>query len=48
MSGPALPTFDALVLADGPHAGAIVAGLSLRERGRRLAVKAGARRVLVV
>src|SRR5687768_3647207 len=40
--------FDALVLADGPHAGAVVAGLTLRERGRRVALKAGARRVLVL
>jgi hypothetical protein len=40
--------FDAVVLADSPHAGARVLGLSLAERGRRVAARAGARRVRVV
>jgi phosphatidylglycerophosphate synthase len=39
---------DAVVLAGGPHAGARVLGLTLAERGRRVAARAGARRVLVV
>ncbi|MCB9560455.1 MAG: CDP-alcohol phosphatidyltransferase family protein [Kofleriaceae bacterium] len=39
---------SAIVLADGPHAGLRVAGLSLGERGRRVAGRAGAERVLVV
>lgn len=41
-------TFDAVIVADGPHAEARVAGLSLRERARRVALKAGARRVHVI
>jgi phosphatidylglycerophosphate synthase len=40
--------FDAVVLADSPHAGVRVLGLTLAERGRRVAGRAGARRVLVV
>lgn len=40
--------FDAIVLADSPHAGVRVLGLSLAERGRRVAARAGARRVLVI
>ncbi len=39
--------FDAVVLADSPHAAARVLGLSLAERGRRVALRAGARRVFV-
>ena len=39
---------DAVVLADGPHAAALVLGLTLAERGRRVAARLGARRVLVV
>ncbi|HWO22284.1 MAG TPA: CDP-alcohol phosphatidyltransferase family protein [Kofleriaceae bacterium] len=40
--------FDAVVLADSPHAGAKVLGLTLAERGRRVAARAGARRVRVI
>jgi phosphatidylglycerophosphate synthase len=40
--------FDAVVLAMSPHARASVAGVALVERGRRVASKLGARRVLVV
>ena len=40
--------FDAVVLADSPHARIEVLGLTLVERGRRVASKAGARRVFVV
>ncbi|MFN0253710.1 MAG: CDP-alcohol phosphatidyltransferase family protein [Kofleriaceae bacterium] len=40
--------FDAIVLADSPHARARVMGLTLVERGRRVAAKSGARRVYVV
>jgi phosphatidylglycerophosphate synthase len=39
---------DAVVLADSPHAGAKVLGLTLCERGRRVAGRLGARRVVVV
>ena len=39
---------DAILLADSPHADERVAGLSLRERARRVAGRAGARRVFVV
>lgn len=39
---------DVLVLADSPHAGATILGLTLVERGRRVAGKLGARRVLVI
>jgi phosphatidylglycerophosphate synthase len=41
-------SFDAVVLADSPHANARVMGLTLVERGRRVAAKSGARRVYVV
>lgn len=41
-------SFDAVVLADSPHASARVMGLTLVERGRRVAAKSGARRVYVV
>jgi phosphatidylglycerophosphate synthase len=40
--------FDAVVLADSPHAKHRILGLSLAERGRRVAKKAGARRILVI
>jgi phosphatidylglycerophosphate synthase len=39
---------DAIILADGPHSHAKVAGLSLRERAKRVAGRVGATRVLVV
>ncbi|RMH38562.1 MAG: CDP-alcohol phosphatidyltransferase family protein [Deltaproteobacteria bacterium] len=42
------PRFSAVVLADGLHAGARVLGLSLAERARRVALRAGADRVRVV
>jgi phosphatidylglycerophosphate synthase len=44
----AATAFDAVVLAVSPHARARIAGVPLVERGRRVAVKAGARRVLVI
>jgi phosphatidylglycerophosphate synthase len=40
--------FDAVVLADSPHASDRVLGLTLTERGRRVAARSGARRVFVV
>jgi phosphatidylglycerophosphate synthase len=40
--------FDAIVLADSPHAHTRVMGLTLAERGRRVVTRAGARRVLVI
>ncbi len=40
--------FDAVVLADSPHARARVMGLTLVERGKRVVAKCGARRVYVV
>jgi len=40
--------FDAVILADSPHADAVILGLTLAERARRVAVRAGARRVYVV
>ena len=39
---------DALILADSPHARTELLGLTLMERGRRVATRAGARRVFVV
>jgi phosphatidylglycerophosphate synthase len=42
------PTFDAVILADSPHAAIKLLGLTLAERGRRVALKAGARRVYVI
>jgi len=42
------PTFDAVVLAEGPLASLEVVGLTLGERARRVAAKVGARRVLVI
>ncbi len=47
-AGAATTTFDAVVLASSPHARQILLGLTLVERGRRVALKAGARRVHVV
>ncbi len=41
------PVLDAIVLADGSGTAMPVVGLSLAERARRVAVRAGARRVLV-
>jgi len=41
-------TFDAVVLATSPTADEVLLGLTLAERGRRVALKAGARRVIVV
>ncbi|HVV86793.1 MAG TPA: hypothetical protein VHE35_27230, partial [Kofleriaceae bacterium] len=40
--------FDAVVLAVSPHAHTRIAGVSLVERGRRSASKAGARRIRVL
>lgn len=40
--------FDAIVLADSPHARTVVLGLTLAERGRRVAARSGARRIFVV
>jgi phosphatidylglycerophosphate synthase len=41
-------SFDALVVGYGPAAGNVVCGLTLLERGRRVAASAGAARVVVV
>jgi phosphatidylglycerophosphate synthase len=43
-----MAALHALILADGPHALERVAGLSLRERARRVAGRAGADRVLII
>ncbi len=43
-----MAAIHALILADGPHALERVAGLTLRERARRVAVRAGAERVLII
>ena len=43
-----MTTFDAIILADSPHADTVLLGLSLVERARRVAVRAGARNVIVV
>ncbi len=40
--------FDAIVLADSPYATTKLLGLTLMERGRRVAGKVGARRVFVI
>jgi phosphatidylglycerophosphate synthase len=40
--------FDAIILADSPHAQTKLLGLTLVERGRRVAMKTGARRVFVL
>jgi len=42
-----MPVFDALILADSPHAKTVLLGLTLVERGRRVVAKLGARRVFV-
>lgn len=47
-AGRAPVTFDAIVLAASPHAREVVLGLTLVERGRRVAARSGARRVFVV
>ena len=39
--------FDAVILADSPHAKTVILGLTIAERGRRVAERIGARRVLV-
>ncbi|HLL23609.1 MAG TPA: hypothetical protein VK427_15835, partial [Kofleriaceae bacterium] len=44
----ATTAFDAVILAASPHAQEIVLGLTLAERARRIATRAGAKRVLVV
>jgi phosphatidylglycerophosphate synthase len=41
-------TFDAVILAASPHATTKLLGLSLVERGRRVAEKAGARRIHII
>jgi phosphatidylglycerophosphate synthase len=41
-------TFDAIVLADSPHAETVLLGLSLVERAKRVVTRAGAERVFVV
>lgn len=41
-------TFDAIVVASSPHANEVILGLTLVERGRRVATRLGARRVLVL
>lgn len=40
--------FDAVVLADSPHANEVLLGITLLERARRIATRAGAKRVFVV
>ncbi len=40
--------FDAIVLADSPHANEVLLGLTLVERARRVAGRVGARRIFVV
>jgi len=40
--------FDAVILADSPHAEVVILGLTLAERARRVATRAGARRVYVI
>ncbi len=40
--------FDAIIVADSPHRHTKLLGLTLVERGRRVALKAGARRVFVI
>lgn len=46
MSAPSV--FDAIVVAESPHAHQTLLGLTLVERGRRVALRTGARRVLVL
>ena len=40
--------FDAIILADSEHRSTILLGLTLVERGRRVAMRVGARRVFVI
>ena len=40
--------FDAVILADSPHANEVVLGITLLERARRIVTRAGAKRVYVV
>lgn len=40
--------FDAVILADSPHANVVLLGLTLVERARRIATRAGARRIYIV
>ncbi|MDQ3334625.1 MAG: CDP-alcohol phosphatidyltransferase family protein [Myxococcota bacterium] len=40
--------FDAVILADSPHADQVLLGLTLVERAKRIATRAGAKRVFVV
>ena len=40
--------FDAIILADSPHANEVLLGLTLVERAKRIATRAGAKRVFVV
>src|SRR5688500_4862377 len=44
----AASAFDAIVLADSPHAHEVLLGLTLVERARRVAGRVGARRIFVV
>src|SRR5690606_38386576 len=44
----AMQELDALILADSPHARTKLLGLTLVERGRRVALRAGARDVFVL
>jgi len=48
MASPPARELDAVILADSPHATTVVLGLTLAERGRRVAGRIGARRVLVL
>jgi phosphatidylglycerophosphate synthase len=43
-----LPSVDAIVLADSPHGGEVLLGLTLVERGRRVVTRLGAQRVQVI
>jgi len=40
--------FDAVIIAESPHAKTVILGLTLVERGRRVATRVGARRVFVL
>lgn len=42
------PAFDAIIVADSPHRHTVLLGLTLVERGRRVATRVGARRVFVI
>nr|MBA3820328.1 hypothetical protein [Deltaproteobacteria bacterium] len=41
-------TFDAVIVADSPHARTVLLGLTLVERARRVAGRVGARRTFVI